>query len=540
VVVDVVSVALLSLVLHTKTMIGLNDKGEFRFRKAATGAGEVTRRKLPVVEKEDLTEWSNQSLNQVLWTKEKIQALRRDYTGITEKDGKYYLGDRRIVLANEDVTPILKEEFKAIPPSTGILRWYSLLIKDYVGLRRQDVIDFLKDQSLKQRYAGLKKPSGTKTTVPKSPGAKWQIDFAIMGDEWRNERFPQIFTAVDTYSKYLFAIPLAKQDGDYQVRGLEALLKHLEDIGAPKPRLISSDNGFNNEEFRAALDKYNIKGVFARSYNPQANGSIERANRTLKQALTSYADAKGTKKSWSDKEILDQVLAVLNTSYHRNLGMGRSPYSVLTGKEPDQELSSKLKKEAESRRNYKLYIKGAIPEGTAVKVSMRVDGPSGVKDAIKSGIRKGYLPSFTDEVWRVRLRRGNLYWLVDKEGNKREGAVDRAELLALPSDAPKNAWRKPPTVTVDDEPTPPPKETVRIRVKAPPKPAYDGPDKDLINKEFQENDGGWRYRVIRIRTLKDGTRVGDYRRVLRDGGLKGKTLYQTVEELRAYPPIGPV
>jgi hypothetical protein len=100
---------------------------------------------------------------------------------------------------------------------------------------------------------------------------------------------------------------------------------------------------------------------------------------------------------------------------------------VLTGHEPDKDVSAKLKTEAESRRNYRLYIKGAIPEGTAVKVSMRVGGPSSV--ASKSGIRKGYLPSFTDEVWRVRLRRENLYRLVDKQGNRREGAVDRADLL---------------------------------------------------------------------------------------------------------------
>jgi transposase InsO family protein len=129
--------------------------------------------------------------------------------------------------------------------------------------------------------------------VPKSPGAKWQIDFAIMGDEWRNEKYPQL-RPVDTYSKYLFAIPLAKQDGEYQVRGLEALLKHLEEIGAPKPRLISSDRGFG-EEFAEAIEKNGLKQVMARSYNPTANGTIERANRTLKQALMSYADAKGPK-----------------------------------------------------------------------------------------------------------------------------------------------------------------------------------------------------------------------------------------------------
>jgi hypothetical protein len=66
-----------------------------------------------------------------------------------------------------------------------------------------------------------------------------------------------------------------------------------------------------------------------------------------------------------------QHLAVLNTSFHRALGMACNPYTVLTGREPGKDLSAKLKTEAESRRNYKLYIKGSIPEGTPVKVSMR-------------------------------------------------------------------------------------------------------------------------------------------------------------------------
>jgi hypothetical protein len=55
----------------------------------------------------------------------------------------------------------------------------------------------------------------------------------------------------------------------------------------------------------------------------------------------------------------------------QNLGMACNPYTVLTGREPGKDLSAKLKTEAESRRNYKLYIKGSIPEGTPVKVSMR-------------------------------------------------------------------------------------------------------------------------------------------------------------------------
>jgi transposase InsO family protein len=243
-------------------------------------------------------------------------------------------------------------------------------------LKRGDVTAFLKDQSLKQRYVSLKKPSGTKTTVPKSPGPKWQIDSAVTGDDWRNERYPQLFSAVDTYNKYLFATPLTKQDGEYQVRGLVALLKHLEDIGAPKPRVISSDKGFDSEEFQEALKKHGTKQVLARSFDPPANGMIERANRSLKGALTSYSDAKSTRRSWSKKDILDQVLAVLKT-YHRNLGMGRSPYSVLTGKEPDKDLSNKFKTEAESEKELQALRERCttVPTGTYAKVSMAVDGP---------------------------------------------------------------------------------------------------------------------------------------------------------------------
>jgi hypothetical protein len=67
----------------------------------------------------------NQSLDQVIWTKEKIKESQREYTGITQKDSEYHLGDREIILSNQDVTPILKENFKAIPPSTGYLKMYS-------------------------------------------------------------------------------------------------------------------------------------------------------------------------------------------------------------------------------------------------------------------------------------------------------------------------------------------------------------------------------------------------------------------------------
>jgi hypothetical protein len=73
-------------------------------------------------------------------------------------------------------------------------------------------------------------------------------------------------------------------------------------------------------------------------------------------------------------------------------------------------------------------------------------------------------------------------------------------LLPLPTDDPKDLWRKPETVVMRDDS--PPK--VRIRVKAAPKPVqptYDGPHKELIGKVFVE--GKITYKVTGIGTEKD-------------------------------------
>jgi hypothetical protein len=159
----------------------------------------------------------------------------------------------------------------------------------------------------------------------------------MMGHEWGNEETLRLFNVVDTYSKYLFvfAIPLAKQDGEYQVTGLTRSSAPAPGRGRG-PQAKSDSLGWWTQQ--TALKRHDNLEL-----NPQSNRAIEGAKRTLKQTLTSYSDAKRTKKWWFSKEILNQVLAVLDTSYHRNLGMGRSPYSVLTAKSLLKDRSNILK-----------------------------------------------------------------------------------------------------------------------------------------------------------------------------------------------------
>jgi hypothetical protein len=87
--------------------------------------GRATSRsgQLPPQAKQDLSELGNQVVESDCM--DHGEARSNTYSvstqaGTTEKDSKYYLDDRQITLSNGDVTPILKEEFKAPPPKHRI------------------------------------------------------------------------------------------------------------------------------------------------------------------------------------------------------------------------------------------------------------------------------------------------------------------------------------------------------------------------------------------------------------------------------------
>ena len=92
------------------------------------------------------------------------------------------------------------------------------------------------------------------------------------------------------------------------------------------PYTIITDNGgeFKGEDWRTMLHQHQ----FTTPYHPQANGKVERANRTIKEMLGRLSNNNLVK--WT--EILPEVVRIMNSTTTR--ATGYTPFLVHTGREP--------------------------------------------------------------------------------------------------------------------------------------------------------------------------------------------------------------
>ncbi|KAK1406979.1 hypothetical protein QVD17_38589 [Tagetes erecta] len=156
------------------------------------------------------------------------------------------------------------------------------------------------------------------------PFYKWGID--IVGP------FPEstgkvkfLLVAIDYFSKWIEAKPLATITGQ-QIKKF-AWENIVCRFGIPG--IIVSDNGkqFAENPFKAWCDKLEIKQVFASVAHPQANGQVERANRSLVEGIkTRLGREKG---SWAEE--LPHVLWAHRTMHKTS--HGETPFSLVYGTE---------------------------------------------------------------------------------------------------------------------------------------------------------------------------------------------------------------
>ena len=94
------------------------------------------------------------------------------------------------------------------------------------------------------------------------------------------------------------------------------------------PAVIQSDNGleFVNEIIKQLLEKFKIWHQRVSPYHPQANGMIERFNRTLGEALSKLEEAH----DWD--KFVKLTLMSYNTSQQNTTCM--TPYYLMFGRDP--------------------------------------------------------------------------------------------------------------------------------------------------------------------------------------------------------------
>ena len=113
------------------------------------------------------------------------------------------------------------------------------------------------------------------------------------------------------------------------------------------PLQLHSDQGstFESKIFREMLSLFRIEKTRTTSQRPQANGGVERFNRTLISMLTMYCQE--NQRHWD--EVLPQVLMAYRSSVHSTMGV--SPNMMMLGRNITMPIEAIIPKPRESREN---------------------------------------------------------------------------------------------------------------------------------------------------------------------------------------------
>lgn len=168
----------------------------------------------------------------------------------------------------------------------GRERLFDLAKRKKIQVSRRQLFDWLSSQELHQLYAPSRKRKTIKATVVKRPFNQVGIDLIDM-TSFEHNGYKYALTAIDLFSKKGWAKSLKSKDEDASLSAIKALLAAP---GFKKTHVLRSDNGaeFKNEKVARFLASKGVKQVFSSADTPQANGAIERFNRTVKGLVRRY------------------------------------------------------------------------------------------------------------------------------------------------------------------------------------------------------------------------------------------------------------
>jgi transposase InsO family protein len=160
--------------------------------------------------------------------------------------------------------------------------------------------------------------------TPTSPFETVAMDLLAMPTTSRGNKY--VLVIIDHFSRYVIAIPIADKNATTIAN---ALMERLVLIHGHPSRLLSDRGGeFMNACIRKLCERLGTKKSFTTPYRPQADGMVERFNRTLLRMLRIYVDTRQS--DWD--VLLPFMLYAYNTAVARTTG--EAPYTIIFGREP--------------------------------------------------------------------------------------------------------------------------------------------------------------------------------------------------------------
>ena len=273
-------------------------------------------------------------------------------------------------------------------------------------ISRDDLKKWLQEQYTYSLHKPYKKPTVYRKTISKGVDDLWQADLVEMrefADD--NEGLNYLLCVIDCYSKFGWVETLKTKTGSEVAEAFEKIFQK-----GRVPVNLQFDQGkeFYNEKVKSLLKDRNINYYSTDSDKKAA--IVERFNRTLKSRMWKYFTAKETRK-WTD--ILQKLVDDYNNSYHSTIKM--SPV----------EASKPENSQLVWYNIYGAYLASGygVPKfkvGQTVRISK-----------YKTTFEKGYLPTFTEEFFKIRevvIGRPTVYKLEDMKGEELTGIFYEDEL----------------------------------------------------------------------------------------------------------------
>ena len=193
----------------------------------------------------------------------------------------------------------------------GVYALFKYIQSKYIGITRNDVQEFVEFQSNYQLTQPLLAHRTNKPVISKYPNQLWALDLIdmqpFMSSNYGNR---YIMNVVDIFSRKMW---LAKLKNKGAVDTAQAFEEICERAGIT-PNYLLSDNGTEwKGEFATFCDENEITQRFTRSYSPQANGVVERANREIRKIIKAIM-LQSNRFIWYNK--LGAVETNRNDAYH--------------------------------------------------------------------------------------------------------------------------------------------------------------------------------------------------------------------------------
>ena len=297
----------------------------------------------------------------------------------------------------------------------GQNNFHQLVLQKYLGIKRKDVIEFLKKQPTYQMYQSSPRNvnRAIKATKPLQMIAIDLVDVENLYKLRENKPYKFIFTAVDLHTGFTWYFPMKNKEATSTIEAFKQVLKYNLKFHKPEVRrLMQRENKYdpigsvvsdNGVEFKGVFSDYlkdnNVKQKFRKSYSPQPQ--VEAVNGVLRNIMRAKFIQTG-KLIW--KPYINDFMKAKNSNKDENTGQPAEKLMQEYFDENQEALQSartKLnKKRAKTDEKIKRFQKQALQVGDTVRVKL-ANFQSAVRKELKAKNSKQIIVRFSPEIYKI-------------------------------------------------------------------------------------------------------------------------------------------